>query len=86
VDAILAETLCFYWGCPNLEEIIDPRAFIRLDLDHPEESCSVIRSAIENDEWSRRLAVLRAEKARILESLQFFPTLERILQEKGRPL
>ena len=33
VDCLLAETLCFYWGCPNLDSFFDPRAFIRLELE-----------------------------------------------------
>jgi GR25 family glycosyltransferase involved in LPS biosynthesis len=86
VDAILVETLCFYWGCPNLEDLIDGDAFIRLNLDDPEGSVNRIRQAVENDEWSRRLPAIRRAKHRFLESLQFFPTLERILKEKNIPV
>lgn len=86
VDPILAETLCFYWGCPNLEDMIDGEAFIRLDLDDPAACVRTIRTAVENDEWSRRLPAIRREKARLLNTLQFFPTLERILKEKDFPI
>ena len=54
--------LCFYWGCPNLESYIDSRAFIRLNLDDFESSYRIIVDAIENDEWSKRIDIIRAEQ------------------------
>lgn len=80
VDCILAEALCFYWGAPNLDSFLDPRSYIRLDLDDFEADLATIRAAIAGDEWSRRLPVIRAEKQRILECFQFFPTLVRALE------
>jgi GR25 family glycosyltransferase involved in LPS biosynthesis len=85
LDAVLAETLCFYWGCPNLDEYLDPQAFIRLDLDDPPSALRTIRTAIAADEWSRHLPVLRREKRRILDELQLFPTLERFVHEQDLP-
>ena len=85
IDAILAETLCFYWGCPNLEELIDPQAFIRLDLDDPDRAVQMIRAAIENDEWSKRLPAIREQKKRILAGMHFFPVMENILKEVSLP-
>ena len=79
-DALLAECLPFYWGCPNLEDYIDPRAFIRLPLEDPEASRHIVEAAIANDEWSRRIEAIRREKRRILDELQFFPVLARIVR------
>ncbi len=79
VDAVLSECLCFYWGCPNLAEYIDPRAFIALDLDDLEGSARTIEDAIESNAWERRLDIIRREKRRLLEEYQLFPTLERIV-------
>lgn len=79
VDAILGECLCFYWGCPNLEDYIDPRAFIRLPLDDHKESHRIVDEAIRSDQWSERIDVIRAEKQRILDEYQFFPTLSRVV-------
>jgi hypothetical protein len=84
VDCLLAETLCFYWGCPNLDSFVDPRAFIRLDLDDFEADFERVRRAIEADEWSARLPYIRAEKQRILDEHQFFPTLARIIDPARR--
>jgi hypothetical protein len=84
VDCLLGETLCFYWGCPNLDSFFDPRAFIRLDLEDFEADLARIREAIEADEWSARLPFIRAEKRRILDDYQFFPTLARAIDPERR--
>lgn len=79
VDAILSECLCFYWGCPNISEYIDPRAYIVLDLDDFEKSVQIIREAIEKKEWENRIDIIRKEKLKIMTELSFFPRLEEIL-------
>lgn len=81
VDAILGECLCFYWGCPNLENFIDSRAFIRINLDNHEESMEIILNAINNDEWEKRINVIRREKNKILNEIQLLPTIEKIISE-----
>lgn len=78
-NAILCECLLFYWGCPNLEDYIDPNAFIRLDLDKPKESLKIIEDAIKNNEWEKRIDIIRKEKLKILNELQLFPTIENII-------
>ena len=83
-DAILSECLCFYWGCPNLEELIDPDAFVRLPLDDLEESRRIIRRAIADNLWQQRLPAIRAEKQRILDEYQLFPTIERTIRGERR--
>ena len=79
-DAILGETLCFYWGCPNLEQYINPEAFIRLDLNNFETSLQIIHNAIQNDLWSKKIHIIKQEKEKILNHLGFFPNLHKILQ------
>jgi GR25 family glycosyltransferase involved in LPS biosynthesis len=80
-DAILGECLCFYWGCPNVQEHLDPQAYVVLDLDDFEASYRRIVTAIRDDEWSRRLEAIRRAKQRILDELQFFPILERAIRD-----
>lgn len=78
-EPLLTETLCFYWGCPNISDYIDPRAYILLDLNDKEKSFNIIKNAILNNEWEKRLDVIRREKQKVLDYYSFFPTLERIL-------
>jgi len=78
VDAILSECLCFYWGCPNIAEYIDPRAYIILDLDDISGSLKIIQNAIDNDEWSKRIDIIRAEKKKLMTEMNFFTRIEKI--------
>lgn len=84
VDAILSECLCFYWGCPNLHEFIDSRAYIPITVRDHEHSLNVIKCAIANNEWEKRLPYIKAAKQKILDELQLFPTLESILKTQGK--
>lgn len=81
VDAILSECLCFYWGCPNISEYIDPRAYIVLDLDDILGSLKTVQDAITNDEWGKRIDVIRAEKKKIMKEKNIFVRIEKLFKE-----
>ena len=83
-EPLLTETVCFYDGAPNAVDHVDPRAFIPIDLDDFDSAFEVMRTAILEDEWSRRIEYIRREKRKVLEHLQFFPRLERILRNELR--
>jgi hypothetical protein len=78
-EPIISECLCFYWGALNLEDYIDSRAFVRLDLDDFEKSYNIIKNAIDNDLYSERIEIIRKEKYKVLNYYNFFPTIERII-------
>ncbi len=78
-EPILCECLCFYWGCPNLEDYIDSRAFVRLDLNNFKESLDIINQAIEEDWWSQRIEYIKQEKERIINELGFFPFMNKFI-------
>ena len=80
-EPILFECLCFYWGCPNLEEHIDSLAFVRLPLDNFDECISIITKAIEEDWWSQRIDIIKKEKQKIVNELGFFPRLNKIISD-----
>lgn len=86
VDAVLGECVAFYWGCPDLEDRLDPRCFIRLPLEDPDASLAVIAEAIAADEWSARIDAIRAEKRRILDELQLMAVLDRTVRGHRRLL
>jgi GR25 family glycosyltransferase involved in LPS biosynthesis len=85
VDAILGECLCFYWGCPDLENYIDSKAFIRLDIDDPIKSLKTIVDSINNNEWEKRIINIRREKVRILNEIQILPTLATLINQSMEP-
>ena len=84
IDAIVSECLCFYWGCPNLEQFIDERAFIRIDLDNPILALDIIQNAIKNNEWEKRLPYIKEAKYKILNELQMMPEIEKIIKQNEK--
>jgi hypothetical protein len=80
-EPILCESLCFYYGCPNVTDYIDSRAFVLLDINDFEKSYQIIKQSIEADLWSQRIDIIRQEKQRILNELAFFPTIQKTINE-----
>ncbi len=83
VDAMLAECLIFYWGCPNLEEIMGEECrgcFIRLGLEDFTKDLKVIEEAIRNQEYEKRLPAIRRAKHKILNELQVFPAIKKVIE------
>jgi hypothetical protein len=79
-ECILCESLCFYWGCPNLEEYIEADAFVRLPLEDPTQALAIIQQAIAEDWWSQRIKVIKQMKERILTKLGFFPLISSFIK------
>jgi len=79
IDGILSETLVFYSGCYNIKDFINEKAFVYLELSNFEKDYQIIRKAIEEDWWSERLPYIKEAKEKILNEMQFFPRLEKII-------
>lgn len=79
IDAIMAECLCFYWGCPNITRYIDPRAYIILDLNDIPKSMEIVKNAIENNEWEKRIDIIRSEKNKIINQMNFFTRIYNLI-------
>ena len=84
-EPILSETLCFYYGCTNLKDYIDERAFVQLDKNI-EKSCDIVKKAMEEDWYTQRLPYIQAAKRDILNRLYFFPTLYSDIQNIRRKI
>jgi hypothetical protein len=84
VDAILAECVCFYWGSPNVGDLIDTNAYVVLPSDcTTDELVDVMRAEIASDGWERRIGYIRAAKWRLLNEQQLMPKLERLFNDLG---
>jgi GR25 family glycosyltransferase involved in LPS biosynthesis/glycosyltransferase involved in cell wall biosynthesis len=81
-EAILCESLCFYWGCPNLEDYLDEKAFVRLPLEDPTAAARILQQALAEDWWSQRIEAIKQMKTKILNKLGFFPMLTTLLSKK----
>ena len=79
IDGILAECLVFYWGCPNIHDYFDERALVKLELVDFEKDFEIITKAINENWWEKRLPYIQEAKKKILEEMQFFPRIEKIL-------
>jgi hypothetical protein len=84
IDAVLAECLCFYWGCPDINQYLDPQAIVLLDPTDFARSEAIILRTIEENEYEKRLPIIQRERRRILH-LSVFPTIHRCLNEVDLP-
>jgi len=83
-DALICECLPFYWGCKNLKDFLPNDCYIWLPLDDPEISLQIIEKSIKNNEWEKRLPIIKKAKKLIMEKWQFFPDLEYHLKKLGK--
>lgn len=80
-DSLLSWCLPFYWGANNLEEYFSPDCFIRINIDEPDEALEIIKEAIENNEWEKRLSAIEEARNKILNEYQFFPYVAKMVRE-----
>jgi len=80
IDPILCECLCFYDGCPNIEEFIDPEAFIRIDIKNPEEALERIKDCIANNEYEKRIGAIKKEKIRLMNERNPLNLIDKIIK------
>lgn len=78
-DCLYTETLPLYYGCPNLEEYVNDKTFIRIDINNFDKTVEIINLCIEKDEYQIRQEFLKKEKIKSLNRDQFFPFLTGIL-------
>lgn len=71
-DPLLALCLTFYAGDPDLGKVLPPESFIPIPLDNPQEALRIIRAAIENNEYEKRLPAIREARRLLLTKYNFF--------------
>jgi GR25 family glycosyltransferase involved in LPS biosynthesis/tetratricopeptide (TPR) repeat protein len=83
-EPLMCECLPFYWGCPNLEDYLDPDCFVRLPLNDMEKAVDIIQTAISEDWWTQRIEKIRAAKKKIVDELGFFAIISRVINPPKR--
>ena len=78
-DAILSESLCFYSGCPNVKDVINPKAFVYLDLENFDKDMEIVKNAIENNLWKDRIEYIKKEKIKIIEQMSIFSQINKLI-------
>ena len=79
MDSILAENLCFYYGAPNISNIIDEKAIVQIDMNDHAGSFKIINDHIRLDSFKHKRKIILEEKRRILNDLQLAPKLSKII-------
>ena len=85
-DAFLGHTLPFYYGAPNLTDYFPRASFIPIDIFDVEGSAKIIETAINNDEYSKRLTAIRQARDLILRKYNLFATLAEIIETRHRDM
>jgi hypothetical protein len=83
-DGFLSWCLPFYWGAENLEAYFPSESFIRIDIHRPAEALAIIRKAITNREWDKRLASIEKARNLVLNEYQFFPFIATMIRQKEK--
>lgn len=65
-DCYLAYCLPLYYGPDNIEDYFSPEAFIRIDIDKPEEAIQRIKAAVENNEYEKRFDAICEAREKVL--------------------
>lgn len=86
-DSVLAECVCFYWGCPNIRDYVDSSCYIELSPkpEDFEKNANLVRDAINNDEWGKRIQKIRAEKRRIMDTFNLYHVVENVIRGAIEP-
>lgn len=84
-DAFLGVTLPFYAGCPNAADYFPSESFIPIDLRDPAGAARIIRAAIANDEYEKRLPAILEARRRVLFEYNYFALVAREIEKRHRP-
>jgi len=76
-DPFLGLSLPFYYGCPNAEAYFPAESFIRVDICDPAGALRIIRSAIANNEYEKRLPALIEARRRVMFEYNLFAVAAR---------
>ena len=86
-DPIYAECLTFYAGDPDIGRVLPPESFIPIPIDNPKEAERIIRTAIENDEYTKRVEAIREAKRRLTVKYNLWAQIIKVIEEsKDQPV
>lgn len=84
-DPFLGLALPFYCGCPNAADDFPPESFIPIEMADPEGAARIIRQAIANNEYDKRLPALIEARRRVMHEHNFFALLSREIEKRHIP-
>ena len=78
-DTFLGGCLPFYHGCPNVFEYFPEESLIALDIRDADRSIAMMREAMKNNEYEKRIPAIREARRLVLEEYSTFPMLARLI-------
>lgn len=78
-DCFLTWTIPFYYGCTNLEDYFPDESFVKIDINHPQESLEKINAFIAEDQWKKYVPALEEARNLVLHRYQIFPHLSNLI-------
>ncbi len=76
-DAFLGFTLPFYYGCPNAADYFPQESIIPIDIHDTQGTFEIIRKAIRDNEYQRRLPHIIEARRRVLDEYNIMAVLAR---------
>jgi hypothetical protein len=81
-DAFLGLTLPFYAGCTNAADYFPAESFISIDIKDPAGAARIIRRAIRDNEYEKRLPAIIEARRRVLFEHNFFALISREIERR----
>ena len=81
-DAFLGMTLPFYYGAPNAADYFPEESIIPINIFDFEGSLHTIRTALDRNEYEKRVSAIREARRLVLEKYNLFATLAELIRER----
>jgi hypothetical protein len=82
-DAFLGLTLPFYCGCTNATDYFPEESFIAIDMKDPVGAARIIRQAIADNEYEKRLPFIVEARRRVLFEHNLFAVVSREIEKRN---
>ncbi len=80
-DVLLAEALPFYAGDPNLGNVLPSESFIRVPLEDPTEAIAIVKEALANNEYEKRIEAIREAKRLLMTKYNLWAQILKVIRE-----
>ncbi len=81
-DPFLGLALPFYYGCPNVTDYFPPDSVIAIDIHKPRQALDIMRAAIADNEYEKRLPALIEARRCVMFEHNMFAVVARIVAER----
>ena len=80
-DCFLSWTIPIYFGCSNIKEYFPEESLIEIDIKKPEEAIEIIKEAILNNYWEKKMDALVYARELTLGKYNFFSFFSQEIHE-----